>query len=193
MEGRRCDDEVGLRVGVSVLPAFFHQEPPLEHDVLGDFEDALLEHRPHLVREPVVECCATGGIHDELDAEAYLGEADGAHIETLEGLSRHEAHDLPLRLWAAELGQHVGVEEPAAHGRSMSRTGIRVRLGSSSISRDGEACIAATSAAPVTSPLRRRNSSSATTTTPSRPRTVTCCGPSLRARRTTSLRRALAS
>ena len=48
------------------------------------------------------------------------------------------------------------------------------------------------SAPPVRSPARRRNSSAATTTTSSRPCTVTCCGPSLRARRTSSLKRALA-
>jgi len=37
--------------------------------------------------------------------------------------------------------------------------------------------------------LRRRNSSAETTTTSSRPCTVTCCGPSLRTRRTSSLKR----
>ncbi len=79
------------------------------------------------------------------------------------------------------------------HGRSTPRTGMRRRGGAISILRDGDARMASMRAAPVTSPFRRRNSSSATMTTPARPFTVTCCGPSLRARRTTSLRRALAS
>src|SRR5271165_4185737 len=49
------------------------------------------------------------------------------------------------------------------------------------------------SVSPLRSPLRRRYSSAETTTTSSRPCTVTCCGPSLRTRRTSSLKRALAS
>lgn len=49
------------------------------------------------------------------------------------------------------------------------------------------------SSSPVRSPLSRRNSSAEITTTSSRPWTVTCCGPSLRTRRTNSLKRALAS
>ena len=72
------------------------------------------------------------------------------------------------------LRQDVRVDESAGYDSSTSRTGIRVRFDSISISRDGEACIAATSIAPVTSPLRRRNSSSARMTPPSLPCTVTC-------------------
>src|ERR1700691_1803439 len=53
--------------------------------------------------------------------------------------------------------------------------------------------IAAINAFPVVLPLSRRNSSTAITTTSSRPCTVTCCGPSLRTFRTSSLKRALAS
>jgi hypothetical protein len=46
---------------------------------------------------------------------------------------------------------------------------------------------------PVAPPFRRRNSSAKLTTTSSRPCTVTCCRPSLRTRRTSSLNRTLAS
>ena len=53
--------------------------------------------------------------------------------------------------------------------------------------------MAAISASPVRSPLRRPNSSAEITTTSSRPCTVTRCGPSLRTRRTSSLKRAFAS
>src|ERR1700726_5025056 len=39
------------------------EEPPFEHDVLGDREHALLEHRPYPMREPVVEFgAATGSV-----------------------------------------------------------------------------------------------------------------------------------
>ena len=53
--------------------------------------------------------------------------------------------------------------------------------------------MAVTSALPVRLPFRRRNSSAAITTTSSRPCTVTCCGPSARTHRTSSLNRAFAS
>src|SRR5665213_3024656 len=99
-----------------------------------------------------------------------------------------------LRFWpgTAQFAEDVGVEQPTRH-KETSRTGIGVRLGSRSISRCGEACIAAIRLAPVRSPLSRRNSSAEITTTSSRPCTVTRCGPSLRTRRTSSLKRALAS
>ena len=59
--------------------------------------------------------------------------------------------------------------------------------------RCGDACIARMRSAPVRSPSSRRNSATAITTTSSRPCTVTSCGPSLLARRTSSPNRALAS
>ena len=104
----------------------------------------------------------------------------------------YECEDLAFRLAAAQFGENVGIEKPTAQKRT-SRTGMAVRLGSISISRCGEACMAAIKASPVRSPLRRRNSSAEMTTTSSRPCTVTRCGPSLRTRRTSSLKRAFAS
>ena len=35
------------------LAAVLDEQAPLEHHILRDFEHALFEHRPHLVREPV--------------------------------------------------------------------------------------------------------------------------------------------
>jgi PEGA domain len=92
----------------------------------------------------------------------------------------------------ADLREDVGVEQSGGH-RSTSRTGIRFRDASMPADRCGEICIASTKAFPLRSPARRRKSSAPTTTTSSRPWTVTCCGPSSFARRTTSLNLALAS
>ena len=80
---RRRDDQIGLREGVPRLAAFFDQQPPFEHDVFCDGQDALLEHRPHLVREPVVEFGALAGVGDKFNAEADFGEGHGADIEFL--------------------------------------------------------------------------------------------------------------
>jgi len=46
------------------LAAFLDQQPPFEHDVFGDGQDALLEHRPHLIHEPIVERGALAGVGD---------------------------------------------------------------------------------------------------------------------------------
>jgi hypothetical protein len=81
MARRRGNDEIGLREGVAGLAAVFDQEPPFEHDVFADREHALLEHRPHLLREPVIEFGAAAGIGDALDAEADFGKAHRADIE----------------------------------------------------------------------------------------------------------------
>jgi hypothetical protein len=37
------------------LSAFLDQKPPLEHDVFGDLENPTIEHRPHFVREPIIQ------------------------------------------------------------------------------------------------------------------------------------------
>ena len=40
---RRRDDQIGLREGVPRLAAFLDQQPPFEHDVFADGQDALLD------------------------------------------------------------------------------------------------------------------------------------------------------
>src|SRR6202035_2523564 len=172
--------------------AVFDEEPPFEHDVLGDREHALLEHRPYPMREPVVEFGAATGVGNAFNAEANFSEGHRADMEQFERLGGYECENFAFRLGAAQLGENVGVEQPAGQNRT-SRTGMAVRFGSRSISRYGEACMAAIKDSPVRSPLSRRNSSAEITTTSSRPCTVTRCGPSLRTRRTNSLNRALAS
>src|SRR5262245_1784761 len=96
----RGDDEIGLREGVSALASFLNQEPPLEHDVFGDSERALLEHRANLVSEPVHECGAAHGIGNELDTEADLGQRHDADTEKLKRLASDEGEHLRLRPWS---------------------------------------------------------------------------------------------
>src|SRR5690242_5736299 len=45
----RGDDQIRLGVGMPGFPAILDQQPPLEHDVFADWQDAFLEHRPHFV------------------------------------------------------------------------------------------------------------------------------------------------
>ena len=71
----RSDDQIGLRKGVPALAPLLDHEPPLEHDVFGDRERALLEHGTDFVSEPVHEFGAARGIGNEFDTEADLGQS----------------------------------------------------------------------------------------------------------------------
>ena len=73
------------------LAAVFDQEAPLEHDILGDREHALIEHRPHLMREPVIELGAADGVGDKFSAEPDFGEARRADVERIERLRGDKA------------------------------------------------------------------------------------------------------
>lgn len=73
-----CDDQIGLRVGMPGLAPVLDQEPPLEHDILADRQGAFLEHRPHLVRQPLVKLGTVRGVGDQFNAEADFGEGDDA-------------------------------------------------------------------------------------------------------------------
>ena len=110
------------------------QEPPFEHHLLADREHALIEHRPHLVGEPVVQFGAARGVGEAFDSKADFSKTDRTDIEAIKRLRRDEGDDVPIRLRAAQLGENIGVEEPSGH-RLMSRTGIGARFGSISTSR----------------------------------------------------------
>jgi hypothetical protein len=70
--------------------AIFDQQTPLEHDVFGDRENALLEHRPNLVCEPIVEFGATIGVRDKFDTEPDFREGHRTRIEQFKRLGCHE-------------------------------------------------------------------------------------------------------
>ncbi len=81
---------------------------------------------------------AAGRAADALDAKPDFGERYRADVEKIERLRGDEGKDFSFRLGAAQLGQDVGIEQPARHKATL-RTGIGVRLGSMSMSRCGEA------------------------------------------------------
>jgi hypothetical protein len=174
------------------LSAILHQQSPLEQDIFGDGQNALLEHWPQSVGEPFVQFSTAPGITDRFDAETDLCERDGADIKQIKRLRADKGDDLRFGSRPAKFGEYVRVKQPTCH-KITSRTGRRSRLGSISMSRRGEACKTSTRAFPVGLPCRRRNSSAETRTTASRPCTVTSWGPSVLTRRTSSLKRALAS
>ena len=101
VQGGCGDNEVGLGEGVASLAAFLDQETPFKHDILGDRQDALLEHRPHLVREPTVQLGAAVGVGNELDAEPEFGEGHRADKKAIEWLRPDEGDHFGLGPQAA--------------------------------------------------------------------------------------------
>ncbi len=101
MKGRRRDDEIGLREGIARLAAILDQQSPFEHDIFGDREYALLEHRSYLVRKPVAELGSTPGVGDEFNAKSNFGEGYRADMEKLERLSGDECEDFAVWLGTA--------------------------------------------------------------------------------------------
>jgi len=68
---------------MAALPAFLDQESPLEHDVFGYLENPMVEHRAHLVREPVIQLGAAIGFVNKLNAEANLGKCYRADVKLI--------------------------------------------------------------------------------------------------------------
>src|SRR5712691_639445 len=132
------------------------------------------------------------GVLELLEAEPDFAEGDFSGEQQLSGLRGDELRHGRSRFRLAELGNDVGVEEPASH-RLTSRTGDFTVRRSKFTSASGEVASAATMSWPDTGRRMRSKSSARTTTTASRPCSVTRCGPRCRARRTTSLNLALAS
>ena len=66
------------------LSAFLDQKSPLEHDVFGDLENPMVEHRAHLVREPVIQLGAAVGFVNKLNAEANLGKSYRADVKLIQ-------------------------------------------------------------------------------------------------------------
>lgn len=117
MKRGRRDDEIGLREGMSSLAAFLDEQPPFEHDILGNREHALLEHWPHLVRKPIIEFSATIGVRNEFDSEPDFGEGRRTDMEKIKRLSSNEGEDLAFWPGVAQFREYVGVEQPAVTKR----------------------------------------------------------------------------
>jgi hypothetical protein len=83
MNGSRGDNQVWLGESMARLPPFLDQKAPLEHDVFGDLENPMVEHRSHLVREPVIQLGAAVWFVNKLDAKADLGESYRADVKLI--------------------------------------------------------------------------------------------------------------
>ena len=51
------------------LATVLDKQPPLDHDVFGDWKYALFEHRAHLIRKPIVQLGTSLQVLKLLDAE----------------------------------------------------------------------------------------------------------------------------
>ena len=87
MQGRGSEHQIRLREGVSALSSFFDQQPPLQHDVFGDIQNAILEHGPKLVIEPIVQLHPPVYVLYQFDSKTDLGKGYDADVEKFERLS----------------------------------------------------------------------------------------------------------
>jgi hypothetical protein len=131
--GRR-DDEIGLGKSVPCFATIFNQEPPLEHDVFRNRQNALVEHGSYLVRQPIAQLGALSRISDQFNAEPDFRERHRADEETIKRLRCDEGDDFRLGSGSPQLGENIRIDQPARH-RVTSRTGMEVRAGSISMSR----------------------------------------------------------
>ncbi len=128
------DNQVWLGERMASLSAFLDQQSPLEHDVFGNLENPMVEHRAHLVCEPVIQLGAAVWIVNKLDAKTYFSKGYGADVKLIKRASGDKIDDPRFRLRAAQFGQDIGIEKPR-HQNVTPLTGERSLVGSRSISR----------------------------------------------------------
>ena len=97
---RGRDDQVRLRKGMTSLAALLEEKPPLEHDVLGNWQDPLLKHWPDFKRQPIVEIEAARSVWEQFDAEPKLSKRYDTDKQKIERLPLYEGDDLALRFGA---------------------------------------------------------------------------------------------
>ena len=92
------------------LAAVLDQEPPPEHDILGDDKNPLVEGRPYRVHEPIVQLGSSISVAAEFDAKADFGEGHHADLKQIEGLRSDECNRLRFRPSTSQLREDIGVE-----------------------------------------------------------------------------------
>jgi hypothetical protein len=81
------------------LASGLDEQSPFEHHVFAHGEGMLLEYRPHLVDELIVQLGAARHVGGALYAEADFGKGDGADKQKVERFGGDEADDLLVRFW----------------------------------------------------------------------------------------------
>jgi len=110
---------------IETYNAILDQQTPLQHDVFGDRENAVLEHRPEIVCKPVVDLHPAARIFQELDAETNFGKRHNAHVEKIDRLIGNEPRDVRIGPRAPQLRKYVRIQQPARHSSTL-RTGAYV-------------------------------------------------------------------
>ena len=64
------DKEVGLRIGMAPPASLLDKQPPFDENILADRQRPTLEHRPHLMRQPLGELDSPDWVRREFDSEA---------------------------------------------------------------------------------------------------------------------------
>jgi len=129
VKGGCRDDQVRLQVGLADLAPVFIQQAPLEHDVLGDFKHALVEHGPDFVRQPIMHLGAPDRITRRLDAVANLGYGRRTDEQFIQRLAGDKTISAPREILA-------GRATPPAD-RPLQKTPSKSSIGPSSLATSG--------------------------------------------------------
>jgi len=65
---------------VARFPSGFHEQPPLEHDILRNGKHSSVEHGAHPVREPALQFRPANRIGNEFNAKANFGQRYHADV-----------------------------------------------------------------------------------------------------------------
>lgn len=84
---------------MSRFPTFLNQKPPLEHDVLRNWEDTAVKHGTHFMREPVVQSVAAMGVANKLYTKSNFGKGYNTDMKLLQRTTGHECYDFRIRPW----------------------------------------------------------------------------------------------
>jgi hypothetical protein len=90
---RRSDEEFGLRECVALLATDFDQQPPTNHNIFGDRQDAPIEQRANLDGEPILEFRPTRSVFDTFDPEPNLRQGDQTDEQSIQRLGVHKRCD----------------------------------------------------------------------------------------------------
>jgi hypothetical protein len=70
----------------------------------------MFKHRPHLVREPLVQFGSANGLGNQFDSKSDFSEGDGADKKVLQRPISDESDNPRLRSRPPQLRQDVGIE-----------------------------------------------------------------------------------
>ncbi len=187
------EQAVNHRQGPAFLCGRGGQHTPSFRDCVADGQNPILKPNAQIDSEPGLQSTSPPPRVESFNAAPDFSEGEDAQKQNRFLRLLDPADDIAVGCGLDKLGYNVCVQKKTVH-RFISRPKSRDRRKSMPEARSGDAAKNSTRLPlRASAPVSRANSSAGTTITASRPCFVTRWGPHSRARRNTSLKRALTS